>query len=45
MTSLEPTLSKTPNEWRPHNRRSLTLAAKQNTLYNFFFVRVTNFFF
>src|SRR3989344_458877 len=34
-TSLEPILSKISDQRKPPRRRSLTLAAKQNTLYNF----------
>ena len=34
-TSLEPTLSKIPEQRKPPRRRSLTLTAKQNTLYDF----------
>ena len=45
MTALEPTLSKIPNQWKPPRRRSLTLAAKQNTLYDFLFARATKRFF
>jgi len=41
MTKSEPILSGT----NPPRRRSLTLAAKQNSLYDFFFARATDFFF
>jgi len=41
MISLEPILSKIPELRKSPHRRSLTLAAKQNTLYNVRFARAT----
>jgi hypothetical protein len=45
MTLLELTLSKIPDQRKPPRRRSLTLAAKQNTLYDSLFARATKKFF
>ncbi len=40
---LEPILAEISDRNQLPRRRSLTLAAKQNTLYDFFFTRATNF--
>jgi len=44
-TFLKIILSKIPEQRKPPRRRSLTLATKQNTLYNFRFARATQKFF